>query len=39
MTDGAAGLVQCGTENGQEDDGRNETLECEEVLDLGVGYA
>ncbi len=35
MTDGAASLVQRGTENGQENDRCNNTLETEEILDLG----
>lgn len=34
LTDGAAGLVQCRTENGQEYDRCNNTLEGEEILDL-----
>ena len=34
--DGAAGSAQGITKNGQEDDGCNDTLESEEVLNLGV---
>lgn len=37
VTNGAASLVQRVAEDGKEDDGRNYTLEGEEVLDLGVG--
>ena len=35
ISDSAASLVQRGTENGQENDRCNKTLESEEVLDLG----
>jgi hypothetical protein len=39
MADGAAGLVQRAAEYSQENDGCNNTLKGEEVLDLGVRYA
>lgn len=38
MAEGAAGPPQRIAEDGQEHDGGNDTLEAEEVLDLGVWY-
>ena len=39
MIDGSASLVQSIAEDGQEYDRCNDTLESEEVLDLGIGDA